>query len=79
MSAWFERGIGRSCRSHRMQTDSDGLSADAGRLCIFHDDVAVDGPRIEVLIERASPVVHDRPEEGRVQAFMAHHTECLSE
>ena len=43
-----------------------------GQFRILHDDVVIDGARIEVLIKRPCAIVRHRPEEGRVQAFMAH-------
>jgi len=50
---------------------------DDRQLGILHDDVAVDGTRIEVLVERPRAVIRNGPEEGRVQAFMAHRPAVL--
>ena len=55
-----------------MYTDAHRFSRDTRRFCIFHDNVAIDGTRIEVPVERAGAIVRHRPEEGRVQTFVAH-------
>jgi len=47
-----------------MYTLSVHLGDDAGCQTIFAIDVAIDRCRIDVLIELASDVVLDRPEEG---------------
>jgi hypothetical protein len=60
-----------------MHADADSFSADACRLGVFHDDIAIDGPRIEVPVERAGAIVRDGPEEGRVKAFMTHRPAVL--
>src|SRR5579859_5531613 len=64
--------IGGRSRTRRMHTQPNGLRDKASCLCILHDDVAVDGARIEVPIERAGAVVRNGPEEGRIKTFVAY-------
>lgn len=64
-----ERICGRR-RPHRAYTEAHGFSCNACRLCILHDDVAVDGTRITVPVQRSSPVICHRPEQRFVDAAM---------
>lgn len=67
---------GRRC-PHGVNPNAYGFRRDAGLSGVLHDDVAIDGPRIEVPIERSSPIVCHRPEQGTVRAFMAHRPAVL--
>ena len=46
-----------------MYTHADGFRADARRLRLLDDDVLVNGPRIEMSIERPRAIVCHRPED----------------
>ena len=76
MSTSFDSVCRGRC-PHRMHTNTYGFAADAGRLCVLHNDGLIDRPRVEVPFERAGAIVRHGPEEGRVQAFMPHRPAVL--
>ena len=72
MSASFESAFVAAVARIECTHTPYHFSVDARRLRVFHDDVAVDGAGIEVLVERAGAVVLHGPEEGTVQTLMHH-------
>lgn len=68
--------VGCRCRAHRVDTIHFGMNA---RLAaIFHDDVAVDGAGIEMLIGRSCPVISHGAEEGSIHLQIARRPSLFS-
>ena len=59
-------GVCRRRRPQRMHTQPDHFKVDSGLAPVFPDDVAVDGTRFQMLVQRPCAVVFHGTEEGTV-------------